>query len=194
MTHAEPGELVDLAREILPPNDEARVRRHLEACAGCRRSFERLSLVVQVARHSSTLPDDVVRRVRALAAGAQRAPSAPLRARLIFDSFLQPLPSGVRGETPARHLVFRAGDWSVDIRLGSGVGATGLIGQLASIASSEPCHGIAVVTRSEELVVGRALTGPWGEFTLDCDVLRPFTLEILVAALPIEIDLPPTRA
>jgi hypothetical protein len=188
MSHPEAGELVDLARQILGEADERHVRQHLEDCARCRRAFERLSILVTVARGAAP-PADVVRRVETLGAAPLKRTDL-LRARAIFDNLLEPLPAGMRGTVRDRHLLFEAGDWTVDVRLDREPGRTALTGQLAHALSSRSCSGIAVLARSEETVVARALTGAWGEFTLDCGDCSPLTVEVLVPAPAIAIDLP----
>jgi hypothetical protein len=188
MSHPEPGELVDLARQLLGEDDERHVRQHLEACARCRRAVERLSLLVAVARRAQP-PADAVRRVEALGK-APFQPTELLPARTIFDNLLEPLPAGMRGTVRDRHLLFEAGDWTVDVRLDRGPGRTALTGQLAHALSSRPCSGVAVLARSDETVVGRALTGAWGEFTLDCGDCSPLRVEVLVPGPAIAIDLP----
>jgi hypothetical protein len=192
MSHADPGELVDYARQLLAGDAEHRVRAHLEGCVPCRRAFERLSLLVRVARGARAADEEAVRRVEAVVATSR--PTPLVRARTIFDNLLQPLPAGVRGTVRDRHLLFEAGDWTVDVRLDQRPGRTSLTGQLAHSVSARPCSGVPVLARWEGQVVGRALTGSWGEFTLDCDERSPLTVELLVPATGIAIELPPREA
>lgn len=190
MSHPDPGDLVDLAREIPMAGDEERVRGHLDACVPCRRAFERLSLLVEAARRAASPPDEAVRRAHDLTAREETPAPAPLRARLVFDNLIQPLPAGVRGGTPHRHLMFEADHWTVDLRMAFGERTLGITGQLAyALTPTQPCVGVAILARAARAVIARAVTGPWGEFTLECN-RAPANLEILVPAPTIEIDVP----
>ena len=192
MSHAEPGQLVDLARGVLAQSDAAFVHAHVEGCAQCHAVLERLSLLVRAAAPPASDLADAVRRVRALGPPAERRGPALVRARLVFDNLLQPLPAGIRGAAADRHIVFETDHWTVDLRLTPREHAVGITGQLMhALAMSQPCSDVAVVARSGEAVVGRTVTGAWGEFMLDCADPAALRLEILVPPPGIEIAVAP---
>lgn len=192
MTHPDPGLLVDLARDLPIAGEEARVRGHLEGCLPCRRAFERLSLLVEAARRAAPPPEEAVRRVQDFAPKTERDAPNPVRARLVFDNLLQPVLGGARGGMPHRHLAFEADHWTVDLRIVFGERTVDITGQVAhALTPTRPYGGVAVLARSARAVIARGVTGPWGEFTLDCGDREPVRLEILVPPPAIVIDLPP---
>jgi hypothetical protein len=192
VTHPDPGDLVDLARQLPVAGNEERARAHLQDCVPCRRAFERLTLLVEAARRSARPPEDAVRRAEGLVAREEDPAPAILRARLVFDNLLQPLPAGIRGGAPHRHLMYEADHWTIDLQIVFGERKIDITGQLAhALGPTRPCVGVAALARSARAIVARDVTGPWGEFTLDCGDLAPAQLEILVAAPAITIELPP---
>jgi hypothetical protein len=193
MNHLEPAQLVDLARGLVGEDQAAVMRLHLDECGGCRAALDRLLLVVNAARAVSAVPAAAVREAIALAAW-----SAPLvdaiGGRLVFDNLLEPLTAGVRGTSFDRHLLFEADHWAVDLRLVRSERALSITGQLANAAApTRGCTGVAVLAWSTEGVVGRGLTGSFGEFTIACPDVAPLTLEIR-SSPAITIGIPPARA
>ena len=195
MNHLVPGQLVDLARGLLPDGDAAALRPHLDGCDACRAAFDRLSLVVRAARADVAVPAEAVAQATAVAEQWSQPLSDVIRGRLVFDNLLHPLQEGARGGVPDRHILFEAQQWAVDLRLVRREKALSIVGQLANaMAPTRGCVGVPVLAWSEQAVVGRGLTGPWGEFTITCaDV--PITLEIRVAApaIAIAIGSPPAQ-
>jgi hypothetical protein len=100
----------------------------------------------------------------------------------------------VRGTTFDRHLLFEADQWAVDLRLVRRERALSITGQLANAAApTRGCTGVAVLAWSAEGIVGRGLTGSFGEFTIACPDIAPLTLEIR-SSPAITIGIPPARA
>ena len=193
MNHLEPGQLVDLARGLLAEDEAAALRPHLDACASCRAALDRLSLVTRAASPSSFVPEDVVRAAEDLAEVWSAPLTESIGGRLVFDNFIQPQIAGVRGASLDRHLLFEADQWAVDLRLVRSDRALSITGQLANaVAPTRGCTGVAVLAWSPEGVVGRGLTGSFGEFTLACPDVAPLTLEIR-SSPAITIGIPPAR-
>src|SRR5215471_3105968 len=102
----------DYVRGLSPAHETAAIESHLnEGCETCNRSFR---LWRAVTEHASREPGydveaDVVRTMQAAFRDWRRQHVLPRRARmarLIFDSMLEPLPLGVRGDSrPPRRLV-----------------------------------------------------------------------------------------
>jgi len=194
MNHIEPAELVDLARDLVAEDEAAPLRRHLEECGRCRTALERVSLVVRAARADTSMPSAAVRDAEALAAEWSSPSPEAIGARLVFDNVLQPREAGVRGTALDRHLLFEADHWAVDLRLVRSDRTLSITGQLANAAApSSGCRGVAVLAWSSEGVVGRGLTGSFGEFTIACPNVAPLTLEIR-STPAITIGIPPARA
>ena len=117
-------------------------------------------------------------------------------AQLVFDSFLQPMPAGVRSlsQLPARQLVYRSGSLMADLWLEpqSGSPSLALVGQI--IDSDNPDRQldlIPIVLHGPKGRIAYATTNKFGEFRLNFDFETSVTLEIEVggnkwvsAALP----------
>ena len=88
-------------------------------------------------------------------------------AKLVFDSFEQPLPVGIRyvGSVP-RQLLFRAGDIDVDVRIDSGDERISVAGQVLS-ESAPFFENTPVRLESQGVVRYKTQTNPVGEFTFD---------------------------
>ena len=88
-------------------------------------------------------------------------------AKLVFDSFEQPRPVGIRhvGSLP-RQLLFRAGDVDVDVRIESGDDRISLAGQVLS-ESVAFFENTPVRLESQGVVRYRTQTNPVGEFRFD---------------------------
>jgi anti-sigma factor RsiW len=132
-------QVIDYLDGKLMPTEGAHVAAHLAtdcaACAETRTWYERVRAVA--ASDDSVAPPawvfkqavrifDTVRRPRL----AERLGDAI--ARLVFDSFARPQLAGIRStETANRQLLYRAGDYSIDVQVAPSSGARGdLIGQV----------------------------------------------------------------
>jgi hypothetical protein len=189
VSHPEPARLLDLARGVLTEAEAGPVWQHVDHCGGCRLSLDRLSLVLRAIAAKGPSSDALE---RACTVASPVTPPSMVRARLVFDNLLRPMPAGIRGGGGDRHLLFEAGHWMVDLRLSPGEGTLGLTGQLAnSFTPSRPSPGVPILARSGEAIIGRTLTTAWGEFSLDCGGVTPLTLEVLVAPSAIEIQVTP---
>jgi hypothetical protein len=194
MNHLEPAELVDLARGLITGDEAAPLRRHLEDCGRCRGALDRLCLVVRAARVDASMPAAAVCEAEALAAAWSSPSPDAIGGRLVFDNVLEPREAGVRGSAFDRHLLFEADQWAIDLRLVRSERALSITGQLANAAApTRGCTGVAVLAWSTEGVVGRGLTGSFGEFTIACPDVVPLTLEIR-SSPAVTIGIPPARA
>ena len=88
-------------------------------------------------------------------------------AKLVFDSFEQPAPVGIRyvGSVP-RQLLFRAGKVDVDVRIESGDDRVSLAGQVLS-ESERFFENTPVRLESHGVVRYKTQTNPVGEFLFD---------------------------
>ena len=106
-------------------------------------------------------------------------------AHLVFDSFLQPMPAGVRGlsQLPARQLIYQSGSLMVDLWLEpqTDSNSLALVGQI--VDSSRPdCQfgSIPVVLHGRKGPIALATTNKFGEFHFNFDFEPSVTLEIEV--------------
>lgn len=116
-------------------------------------------------------------------------------ARLVFDSFLQPMPAGVRSvsQLPFRQLVYRSGSLMADLWLEPQTESNvALVGQIVdSNKPDRPLDLTSVVLHGPKGRIAYATTNQFGEFHLSFDFEPSVTLEIEVggsqwvsAALP----------
>ena len=122
MSHFSTETLLDFARGLLASPKADEVNHHLEGCKKCRESYDKWRAVMEVGRRE--------KKYRPSESAVQRAKEAfglrevwrlfgqKAEARLIFDSFSQPLPKGVRSAMAvARQLQYRFGPLLIDIDL-----------------------------------------------------------------------------
>jgi hypothetical protein len=162
----------DLVRGVLPAEESAALRQHLEkGCEQCRQSFRLWRLVADVAngeiRHE--VPEALMHSSRAAYVEWRRLYLLPQRARiarLVFDSLLAPLPSGVRSEATApRRILWEFGQWSCDLRVEPLAGARiSLAGQIVAPGSHA---GLPVLLLRANALEAETTANQFGEFQLE---------------------------
>ncbi len=94
---------------------------------------------------------------------------------LVFDSFWQPLPAGMRtagvraAEFTPRQLIYKAGRYSIRLRVGLDTGSDRLsiVGQiLDEQGGANPLQDIAVLALDADTTLDETLTNDLGEFSL----------------------------
>src|SRR5689334_4186131 len=106
----------DYVRGVAPKALAADMQQHLSSgCDRCNRTVLTLRKVVKVASQPEiAVPYSVIHKAKAIFS----IPRKSFVARIVFDSFLQPLPAGVRSRANmCRQAMFEAGDVLVDVRL-----------------------------------------------------------------------------
>jgi DNA-binding response OmpR family regulator len=116
-------------------------------------------------------------------------------ARLVFDSFLQPLADGVRSaQIPDHRLLYESGDVMVDLSLepGRDTQRVRLIGQILDPAKPGPqLRSAPVVLQGQTEPIETSTTNELGEFQFDFDPRPDLRLEIGVRENHwLSIDLP----
>jgi len=175
--HYEPAEWVDFVRGVADNEARGKMQAHLDAgCDECGRVAAFFSQVSQCAAASVTydVPDYAIKNVRAIYA-LQRPEEVRLlprtMARLIYDSFREPLPAGVRSQQHTAHqLMYVAGPYCVDLRLEQERGSTQvrLIGQIANQEhGAKGVSEVPVYLMSRNLVVNKTATNKFGEFAME---------------------------
>jgi hypothetical protein len=108
-------------------------------------------------------------------------------ARLIFDSFRQPLPAGVRAsQAPGRRLLYEFEGLLVDLWIEPqpDPNRIALVGQLLdSVKPDRKFDGVPVVLQGSKGSVGHAATNEFGEFHLDFDFESSLRLEIATSGM-----------
>jgi hypothetical protein len=151
---------------------------HLSSgCRRCGRIVDVLRGVVETAPRDRDFepPDQVLRNAQAIyplyTAESESLPR--LVARLVHDSFLAPLPVGLRTQSRvARHALFEAGSYHLDLQLEHqpASGVVTLIGQLADQTRPDASRaGTPVWLKERKRLVATTLCNQFGEFQLKYD-------------------------
>jgi hypothetical protein len=180
MKHYGEGDWADFTRQVVPQEKSAAMERHLEmGCAQCSKRFHFWQRVREMAGREAFYhpPASAVRFVKSLHAlnrPRQAKSPATVFARLLRDTFHEPLPAGARvvAGTAPRQLLYRAGRVLVDVRMDP-PGASNrfsLVGQVFN--SDQPrggMHDLPVLLASSEGNFARTTTNLFGEFQLELD-------------------------
>jgi hypothetical protein len=208
MNHFDISDWTDFARGCAAEVDRAAMEAHL--ASGCRRCGARFALMQRVvastrADRSFEPPAGVVRCVKAISALQQgpRSSVGRLVARLVYDSFRNPLPVGMRAEDRvSRHTLYKAGDFFLDLRLEQEKESpfVTLVGQLTNRTDPDSSLvGAPVLLMTRKDIIAHAVYNRFGEFQMDyppashlrlCVALDPpgkrieLSLNRLVAEMP----------
>ncbi len=200
MKHFEVEQWLDFVRGL--NNEAARtpMQQHLSCCKKCGRVVETLRKLTSAASADAAyqVPDYAVRSARAVYAlhrpeSIQILPR--LMAKLVFDSFRNPVLVGVRSQHRiTRQAVYEAGDYCVDLQIEREYGAPSVVlqGQIANRAQpSRQLGNIPIVLMSGKQVLGRTLSNRLGEFQIEYQPKESLRLHIPVqqAGKQIEVRL-----
>ena len=191
MNHYDISNWTDFARGCAADPDRVAMAAHLASgCRRCRASVGLMQRVVASTRADINYepPADVVRCVKAISA-LQRPRSssgaAGLVARLVFDSFRNPLPAGMRAEDRvSRHAVYGAGDFFLDLRFEQEQESSfaTLVGQLTNRTDPDSAlAGAPVLLMARKSVVAHAIYNRFGEFQMDYPPSRHLRLCVALA-------------
>lgn len=176
MSHFSAEGWLDFARGALPPKKRAAMQCHLDSkCDQCFKIFHTWRMVLETVRRDLAYspPARAVRLVKAayVPAGQWRwLPQVGRMARLVFDSFRQPL-AAVRGSMPcSRQFLHEAEPFVIDLRVESepAQNRVWLMGQVLN--SEKPdmkIEGVDVLLLSGERLVAKTTTNPSGEFEFE---------------------------
>jgi hypothetical protein len=168
--------LIDYLDNRLPDSEAAGVATHLAtSCAACAESRDWYQQVRSVAASDDSVepPPWVLKRAVRIFDTQRHRPKLVARlgqaiASLVFDSFAHPALAGVRStETANRQLLYRAGDYSIDLQIvPSEHTRADLIGQVLreSDPTFESVSGLKLGIARGDKIVFSAVTGEMGEF------------------------------
>lgn len=188
MKHYSDAEWADFARELTARPARAAMKAHLSSgCRPCGRAAEAFGMVAAVARgeEAYAVPGHALRWATAVFSLRQpeRVHILPrVLARLVFDSFGEPQPAGVRSlERVSRQAMYRAGDYYVDLRMESqpGTRRVSLVGQIVgSKAGHRSLGNVPVVLAGGTGTLGRAVSNEFGEFQMTYEPGRRLRLYV----------------
>ncbi len=189
MKHYETNEWADFIRGIRSSH-KAAMERHLASdCRKCNRTVEFLRSVQVLAKSEGQWEPPRYALASAKAAFVLQQPEKvhlipAVVARLVYDSFRDPLPAGVRVRHRVnRHALYHAGDYNLDLHLQHERGSRSvtLIGQVVSRrAPVEQMAGVPVYLVSGKKIVEKGTTNQFGEFQLHYKPARQLRLYVPV--------------
>ena len=193
MRHFDTWQWADYSRGVDSGIDRAAMQAHLESCTRCRRTVGILRGVAAMAaaEPANTPPRDVVRIAKAI---YTPPPSERLLARLVFDSFLAPLPAGVRTQDrQTRQAVYEAGSYCVDVRVEHQPrrGKTTLVGQLADRDHpGASAADVSVLLKTKQKTIASAPCDQFGEFYLEYRPAPALRLDVCLGESGRVLELP----
>jgi hypothetical protein len=181
MKHFSEASWADFARDLVSPDTRLAMEEHVTSCAACRSSLRIWREVFSLAKNESqfTPPDDVLRVVKSQFLPASMPGKG--RARLVFDSLLQPAMAGVRGAASDRQLLFETDEFYIDLRLEAARDAARarLVGQILNRGNDERAAGGTLVYLHEGRVpVASTTTNHFGEFQLEFETGSGLSIRI----------------
>src|SRR3989454_2278581 len=190
MKHLDLIQLTDYIRGATAEAQAAAMEAHLASgCQKCRLTADLLHKLAAAARSDSQVqvPDYALRCARAIfllqqPEKVQILPRIP--ARLLYDSFREPLPGGVRTQQRlSRQTLFQAGDYSLDLRLENERGSSrlALVGQIQNRKQlGKPLGGVRVLLLSGKQVLAQATSNSLGEFQMEYEPSKHLRLYVPV--------------
>jgi hypothetical protein len=173
MKHFGPGPWADFARGLLSGEQAREMQAHAQACLACRRTAEVLRKLAEFARAEGTSepPPEVVGRAKAIFQRWQPKSTGFAGGvfRVLYHSFRQPLPAGVRAMDRPYRVLYGAGDYALDVQIEPehGTSRCALVGQIANqLHPDDRLPNVPVMVVSGERVVASALSNAHGEFHL----------------------------
>jgi len=185
MKHFDISDWTDFARGVAADADRAAMESHLTSrCRRCRATLDLVERVASSARADSQYspPEHVVRCAKAISSllRPQSSKVSRLMARLVYDSFRDPAPVGIRAQDRvSRHTVYEAGNFSLDLRLEQEKGSpmATLVGQLTNRNNPESSLAEApVLLMARQDIVAQAVYNRFGEFQMDYPPARHLRL------------------
>jgi hypothetical protein len=189
MEHFSEQAWADFARGIGESTTKVDIESHLaRSCSDCRAAFATWNRVQMtfVNERTYTPPDSAVRMVKqefATKYSLEQRPS--VLASLLFDTFAQPLPAGIRSTVAvARQLVYEAEALTVDLRLDRQPQSNKIcvVGQVLDkgIPRVSPSGASIMIWTEKGLPIVQARANESGEFQLEFEARDDLWLSIHV--------------
>lgn len=192
---------VDFIRDTGQAETNSAIRSHLElGCSECAATHRLLADLHRMGLEEAPLPlMDASKRAKSLFEPVRQDRNwidslRQVAASLVCEMRQDWVPAGVRsGPAPSERLLFRAGDYSVDLNLETATGASHreIVGQIANEQDRDDnVEGIAVQLVSTGKTLGETSTNRFGEFVMECPAGKGTLLRLALRARGERIDLP----
>jgi hypothetical protein len=175
---------------------EKQVREHLEACERCRTEIRWIQSIAELAGRE--LDYEPARRIVAaaenvFAPGRQPAETADeVVADLVYDSFTEPLPMGIRRQDLAsRQAVYQTDHVQLDLKIELGDEKGLIVGQIFTETGNPGVRGLKIEIIQGGRLVGKSTTNALGEFIFQDLPRGDYELQVIVADTMVK--LPPLQ-
>lgn len=175
--HYDITEWADYTRDVVPAEQHREMETHLQSgCSKCEKIKQLFAKLIAVCARDRAyeVPQHAERSVKAMASlgkPERRSVFARLLATLAYDSAADLMPVGIRGTHQInRHVLFHAGDYSVDLRFEHEKGSASmvLVGQIANQRwPEEIMSNLPVILLAGEREVSRSISNSFGEFQME---------------------------
>jgi hypothetical protein len=198
LCHFDVAEWTDYVRNLVPPPQNREMQVHLQqGCLQCNTAQEWLSRFAGACARMAAynVPDPIGVFIKPQLSSRRPRPVSALKrvwATLQYDSLTDPQPSGARaGSQTCRHLLFQAGDYSVDLRFEREKRSANLtlVGQIANRKDRQRSMADALVmlfSGSQE--VARCVSNSFGEFQFEYVPQPDLHLRVPLADMEQEIQ------
>src|SRR3989441_634666 len=203
MKHLDLIQLTDYICGATAEAQAAAMEAHLASgCQKCRLTADLLHKLAAAARSDSQVqvPDYALRCARAIfllqqPEKVQILPRIP--ARLLYDSFREPLPAGLRTQQRlSRQTLYQAGDYSLDLRLENERGSSrvALVGQIENRKQpGKRLESVPVQLLSGKQVLAQATSNSLGEFQMEYEPSKHLRLHVPARQAGKRVDVPPSQ-
>lgn len=181
--HFKIWEWVDFVRGTTEPAATAAMQEHLSSgCTRCEKLVRVLRAFAERAPQEARYepPAEVVRLAEAIF--PSRRPERSVFARLVYDSFRDPLPVGLRAEDRlARHALYEADDVVVDLQLEqeAGTDVVTVVGQISDRDRPRMnTTSLPVLLMTGKGLVASAVCNRLGEFEMEYKTTRDLRLYV----------------
>lgn len=181
--HLDTWKWVDYVRGVGEEADRSAIEAHLSSgCQHCERTVRTWRGVVKAAARDADYepPASVIRRAHAIF--PPHRPEMSVLAKLIYDSFREPLPAGMRAQGRlARHALYEAGDFFVDLQLEheASSGTVTLVGQVSDRENPRiNTTSLPILLMARKGLVTSAMCNRLGEFEMAFRPARDLRLHV----------------
>ncbi len=186
MRHFSEERWADFVRGVSGPEISRDIRTHLNTgCLKCQTALDAWSRVRRLATEEAayTPPENLVRLVKlGFASQPAKQPRKWTLASLVFDSFSQPLPVGVRsGTLNVWQVVYEAEGLTVDLRFGPRAQAKKmhLVGQVLDKQKARAWQSATIeLSTEQDQLVGTTSVNASGEFQVEFEAKDHLWLSI----------------
>lgn len=207
MHHLDAIEWIDYVRGAMPEPQVRLAKAHLhEGCPSCEETARLFRQVKEATDREVKVPDFAVAMAKAILRPAisantdlARVVLRRIKAALVYDSLFDLQPAGARSlplGCGSRMLLFRAGEYSVDLRLESEPERLSwtLVGQLSNDDNpTDAMSNLPVLIMAGKKVVGKTFSNEFGEFVLPDLPRQRLRLCVPLASKGQQIDLALSR-